>query len=372
MAPLAESSIDAEERKYCGLDVLRSLAERMQSLSVKVARVVEERKRKAQTEYSAEKTQTAEKAKENENQDTTSSIPNRVERAPIGLVGHRPQSAPRPQVRRTPRRRLRTHSARVVEDIRDQISDMSSRAERRSRDLEDIRREQQQVEESLRRLQTPSELSRSRSRRPQTTDGQRTRNSAQAAALLQGIRATSIATSRVALNNRHRLRDESNEEGPSQRRERVPSERYLQSLVDRHITPHLPNLSTTRSGGRPQGGPNFLSVGDWNAQLSWASSLDNDPSRSDMRNFLAQVMRSNASSGHSGLSKAELDSIGSFRATSNQFADPCCICIEPIDEGQNAVLLHCAHAFHKRCILKWLAVSTKCPLCKMHAVEEQK
>lgn len=45
----------------------------------------------------------------------------------------------------------------------------------------------------------------------------------------------------------------------------------------------------------------------------------------------------------------------------------CPICLSDFDEGSTISRLPCKHAFHGRCIKKWLRKSSKCPLC-MQAV----
>lgn len=44
--------------------------------------------------------------------------------------------------------------------------------------------------------------------------------------------------------------------------------------------------------------------------------------------------------------------------------DVCSICLEKRRRGQQALTLQCGHAFHGRCILRWLEQSATCPICK--------
>lgn len=40
----------------------------------------------------------------------------------------------------------------------------------------------------------------------------------------------------------------------------------------------------------------------------------------------------------------------------------CCICLEDLE--QVSIMTHCRHIFHNNCIISWLKVSYKCPLCR--------
>ena len=42
----------------------------------------------------------------------------------------------------------------------------------------------------------------------------------------------------------------------------------------------------------------------------------------------------------------------------------CCICMEEIEIGKEAVLLPCGHIFHSNCCLTWLRKSNTCPICR--------
>ncbi|CAH1417042.1 unnamed protein product [Lactuca virosa] len=43
--------------------------------------------------------------------------------------------------------------------------------------------------------------------------------------------------------------------------------------------------------------------------------------------------------------------------------EDCCICLYPYEDGTKLHLLPCNHHFHVKCILKWLKITTTCPLC---------
>ena len=48
------------------------------------------------------------------------------------------------------------------------------------------------------------------------------------------------------------------------------------------------------------------------------------------------------------------------------FEDECIICLQVIDQSQNASLLKCGHVFHTQCIYKWFLKKRECPLCDIH------
>ena len=45
-------------------------------------------------------------------------------------------------------------------------------------------------------------------------------------------------------------------------------------------------------------------------------------------------------------------------------AEPCCICLDPLAQGDLGLTLPCAHLFHVDCIRGWLEQNLSCPLCK--------
>ncbi|CAI9294579.1 unnamed protein product [Lactuca saligna] len=54
-----------------------------------------------------------------------------------------------------------------------------------------------------------------------------------------------------------------------------------------------------------------------------------------------------------------------FMPISNQNLEPCCICQEEYDTGDNIGNLDCGHDFHTDCIKQWLSQKNICPICKM-------
>mmetsp|Transcript_22682 Transcript_22682/g.36138 ORF Transcript_22682/g.36138 Transcript_22682/m.36138 type:complete len:303 (+) Transcript_22682:1402-2310(+) len=141
------------------------------------------------------------------------------------------------------------------------------------------------------------------------------------------------------------------------------SDNYLDALIQRHA----PTLSQQTEQTRTYR-PRFLSVGAWNSSL--ASFDDAGASRQNMRDLLASVMEesSNASNPHKkGLTKTQLLSLSAFR-TPETLENPCCICIDDVEKGQQTVLLPCSHGYHQRCIEKWLTSNSTCPLCKSNVL----
>ncbi len=45
----------------------------------------------------------------------------------------------------------------------------------------------------------------------------------------------------------------------------------------------------------------------------------------------------------------------------------CCVCMEPI---KRRFMLPCGHAFHRKCIRKWLQENNTCPVCRANVIEE--
>ncbi|XP_078447649.1 RING-H2 finger protein ATL77-like [Wolffia australiana] len=51
-----------------------------------------------------------------------------------------------------------------------------------------------------------------------------------------------------------------------------------------------------------------------------------------------------------------------------KYAEPCAICLEDFEMGEEVATLRCCHSFHARCIARWLTQSNNCPLCKSIAL----
>lgn len=50
--------------------------------------------------------------------------------------------------------------------------------------------------------------------------------------------------------------------------------------------------------------------------------------------------------------------------------EPCCICREDYNEGEDIGTLNCRHDFHTTCIKQWLMIKNLCPICKTTALVE--
>ncbi|CAH8373406.1 unnamed protein product [Eruca vesicaria subsp. sativa] len=49
---------------------------------------------------------------------------------------------------------------------------------------------------------------------------------------------------------------------------------------------------------------------------------------------------------------------------STQEVEPCCVCQEEYNEGEEMGVLECGHDFHSQCIKEWLKRKNLCPICK--------
>ncbi|PKI69717.1 hypothetical protein CRG98_009873 [Punica granatum] len=45
-------------------------------------------------------------------------------------------------------------------------------------------------------------------------------------------------------------------------------------------------------------------------------------------------------------------------------AEPCCVCQEEYNDGEDIGTLECGHDFHRDCIKQWLMHKNLCPICK--------
>ncbi|KAJ0697293.1 putative transcription factor C2H2 family [Helianthus annuus] len=55
----------------------------------------------------------------------------------------------------------------------------------------------------------------------------------------------------------------------------------------------------------------------------------------------------------------------SFMAITTQNFEPCCICQEEYNNGEDVGILECGHEFHTCCIKQWLTQKNLCPICKL-------
>nr|5D0M_C Chain C, RING finger protein 165 [Homo sapiens] len=45
--------------------------------------------------------------------------------------------------------------------------------------------------------------------------------------------------------------------------------------------------------------------------------------------------------------------------------EKCTICLSMLEDGEDVRRLPCAHLFHQLCVDQWLAMSKKCPICRV-------
>lgn len=229
--------------------------------------------------------------------------------------------------------------------MRDEISAVNTRMDNRRSELLSIRARQMSVQESIQTLNASAgNSSSSRGGQAQTAAFLQSQRMSRGRRRRPSSRGSSNTSSSSENNNRDLFRPQS-----------ALTDEYLQTVVRRH-------MRTPTTSERRRVGSNFLSVGQWNSELSNVQHLDNDPSRAGMRQFLSQVFSS--PNKPKGLSLSKIRRLGSFKSKDDR-VDPCCICLEKINMGDEIVALVCAHTFHQRCIRKWLEVNGKCPLCKI-------
>lgn len=58
----------------------------------------------------------------------------------------------------------------------------------------------------------------------------------------------------------------------------------------------------------------------------------------------------------------------SFAKEAQLEAEPCCVCQEEYNDGDDLAKLECGHDFHTGCIKQWLTVKNICPICKTTAL----
>ena len=74
---------------------------------------------------------------------------------------------------------------------------------------------------------------------------------------------------------------------------------------------------------------------------------------------------------HKGITKAQLKEIPIVKAKKIAHGEEpqnCCICLEPMKEGQQLRLLPCGHRYHRKCADKWLKRKAVCPMDKRSVV----
>jgi hypothetical protein len=69
-----------------------------------------------------------------------------------------------------------------------------------------------------------------------------------------------------------------------------------------------------------------------------------------------------------GLSAEQLSLLVARKATTEEEICPICLCEPTV--GELCLTLACCHSFCHKCVTQWLTVSSLCPLCKSHALDD--
>ena len=48
----------------------------------------------------------------------------------------------------------------------------------------------------------------------------------------------------------------------------------------------------------------------------------------------------------------------------NSIGHQCVVCLDNFSKKESVTKLQCGHVFHRECILSWMAVQMKCPMCR--------
>ena len=69
-----------------------------------------------------------------------------------------------------------------------------------------------------------------------------------------------------------------------------------------------------------------------------------------------------------GASDAQIAGLPRARWSGTSADEPCSICLEPLQDGDEFVPSPCAHAHHAACLAQWLKEKKVCPVCKVDLV----
>uniref|UniRef100_A0A3B1IIJ8 Ring finger protein 24 n=1 Tax=Astyanax mexicanus TaxID=7994 RepID=A0A3B1IIJ8_ASTMX len=58
-----------------------------------------------------------------------------------------------------------------------------------------------------------------------------------------------------------------------------------------------------------------------------------------------------------------------YKQVSNQQIHICAVCLEEFKQKDELGICPCKHAFHRKCLIKWLEVRKVCPLCNMPVLQ---
>jgi hypothetical protein len=70
-----------------------------------------------------------------------------------------------------------------------------------------------------------------------------------------------------------------------------------------------------------------------------------------------------------GLSRAEIDSLTPYIHTNEKDPLTCVICLSKFELKSKIRPLPCNHAFHAKCVDKWLRTNRTCPICRRDALK---
>lgn len=69
------------------------------------------------------------------------------------------------------------------------------------------------------------------------------------------------------------------------------------------------------------------------------------------------------------VSSQRISKIPTYTYVLNDKIITCNICLECFNDGDTIMKLDCDHEFHNSCIIQWLKMSKKCPICR-HLIDE--
>mmetsp|Transcript_17479 Transcript_17479/g.34948 ORF Transcript_17479/g.34948 Transcript_17479/m.34948 type:complete len:210 (+) Transcript_17479:241-870(+) len=68
---------------------------------------------------------------------------------------------------------------------------------------------------------------------------------------------------------------------------------------------------------------------------------------------------------HRGAEQSQINRLPAYSVGANSKAGQCSICLDPLEEGNDARILPCLHQFHTECVDRWLRDNAICPVCKI-------
>lgn len=70
-----------------------------------------------------------------------------------------------------------------------------------------------------------------------------------------------------------------------------------------------------------------------------------------------------------GLNRAEIDSLTPYIQMNEKDSRTCVICLSKFELKSKIRPLPCNHAFHAKCVDKWLRANRTCPICRRDALK---